>query len=92
MKDRIQILSEVEYLTRADIRVMLNCSRRVADRVFQEADRIDREELKFRAEPSRVRKESVEKASGKSCIKMLKQLKSADARQSNPQKPSDGLL
>ncbi len=84
MKTRIQILAECEYLTRTDVMVMLNCSRRTAVRIFQEADRIDREELKFRAEPSRVRKESVEKASGKSCIKMLKQLKSAEARESDP--------
>ena len=91
MKTRIQILAECEYLTRTDVMVMLNCSRRTAVRIFQEADRIDREELKFRAEPSRVRKETVERVTGKKCKDMLDRIKKAGARQDNPQKPSDGF-
>lgn len=78
MKERIQILSSESYLTRSDIMVMLPCSRPTASRIFAEADRIDRTELKFRAYPSKVRKTSVEKAAGVSCIKILKELKNAD--------------
>ena len=79
MKDRIQILSFDEYLTREGIRIGWQMSRRAAERTFAEADRIDREELKFRAEPSRVRKETVERVTGKKCKDMLDRIKKADA-------------
>ena len=79
MRDRIQILSSDEYLTREGIRIGWQMSRRSAERTFAEADRIDREELKFRSEPSRVRKETVERITGKKCKDMLDRIKKADA-------------
>lgn len=79
MKDRIQILASETYLNRSDIKVMIQCSRSVANRIYAEADRIDSEELKFRAYTTKVRKVSVEKAAGVSCVKILKELKNAAA-------------
>lgn len=78
MSDRIEILASKTYLTRTDIAVMLNVSRSVANRIFAEADRID-SQMEFRAYPTRVRKSSVEKASGTSCLKILKELKNAES-------------
>ena len=81
MKDRIQILGRDEYLTRSDIAIGWKMSRRAAERTFTEADRIDRQELKFRSEPSRVRKETVERITGKKCKDTLERIKKADSPQ-----------
>jgi hypothetical protein len=78
MKSRIEILSSATYLNRSEISIMLQCSRQVANRIYAEADRIDNEELKLRAYPSKVRKASVEQVAGVSCLKLLKELKNAE--------------
>lgn len=78
MKSQIEVLSQV-FLNRSDIALMLGCSRRVANRIYAEADRIDNEELKFRAYITKVRKSSVEKAAGIKCSDIINALKKADA-------------
>lgn len=84
MKSQIEVLTQV-YLNRSDIAVMLGCSRQVASRIYAEADRIDNEELKFRAYVTKVRKTSVERAAGIKCSDIINTLKKADALPSNPQ-------
>ena len=84
MKDRIQILASEQYLTRSDIMVMLQVSRQVANRIFAEAERREKESHQFRAEPSKVLKTTVEDVSGTKCTKILSELKKADALPSNP--------
>lgn len=77
-KDLIRIVTTERFLNRSDIATMLGCSRAVANRIYAEADRIDNEELHFRAYPTKVRKTSVEKASGVKCSTIIKELKNAE--------------
>ena len=83
-KSLIQIATVERFLTRTDIMTLLNCSRAVAARIFAEADRIDNEELHFRAYPTKVRKTSVEKAAGVKCSTIIKELKSAEGISNHP--------
>ena len=78
-KDLIQIATVEMFLNRTDIQTLCGCSRRVANRIYAEADRIDNEELKFRAYITKVRKSSVEKAAGIKCSDIVNALKKADA-------------
>lgn len=78
MKSQIEVLSQI-YLNRSDIALMLGCSRQVANRIYAEADRIDSEELKFRAYTTKVRRLSVEKAAGISSAEIINTLKKADS-------------
>ena len=77
-KSRLEILYQV-FLNKSDIATLLQISRPVADRIYNEADRIHRIELKFRAYPNKVRINSVLKASGTNWNLLLKQIKNADA-------------
>ena len=81
--ERKQILSKT-YLSRKDIKLLFDISRQVAERIYNQADQIDAQML-FRAYPNKVRMESVLTVTEKSFDLLQKQIKNADARQSNPQ-------
>ena len=66
------------YLSRTDIKVLLNVSRRVAENIFLQADMLDNE-MEFRVYPTKVRMQSVLKVTNISWNLLQKQIKNADA-------------
>lgn len=66
------------YLSRTDIKVLLNVSRRVAENIFLQADMLDNE-TDFRVYPTKVRMQSVLKVTNISWNLLQKQIKNADA-------------
>lgn len=72
MKTRQQIASQL-YLTKTDIQRLLGVSQYKARRIYDLADGIDTEELKYRIEPTKVRISSVSKATGISLNLIKKQ-------------------
>lgn len=72
IKTRQQIASQL-YLTKTDIQRLLGVSQYKARRIYDLADGIDAEELKYRIEPTKVRISSVSKATGISLNLIKKQ-------------------
>lgn len=72
VKTRQQIASQL-YLTKTDIQRLLGVSQYKARRIYDLADEIDAEELKYRIEPTKVRISSVSKATGISLNLIKKQ-------------------
>lgn len=52
------------YLNTTDIAVLIGCNWRNAKRLFDEANKVDDEELSFRVEPLKVRMQTVLKLAG----------------------------
>lgn len=71
-KTRQQIANQL-YLTKTDIQRLLGVSQYKARRIYDLADEIDAEELKYRIEPTKVRISSVSKATGISLNLIKKQ-------------------
>ena len=71
-KTRQQIANQL-YLTKTDIQRLLGVSQYKARRIYDLADGIDAEELKYRIEPTKVRISSVSKATGISLNLIKKQ-------------------
>lgn len=71
-KTRQQIASQL-YLTKTDIQRLLGVSQYKARRIYDLADGIDTEELKYRVEPAKVRLTSVSKVTGLSLNLIKKQ-------------------
>ena len=71
-KTRQQIASQL-YLTKTDIQRLLGVSQYKARQIYDLADEIDAEELKYRIEPTKVRISSVSKATGISLNLIKKQ-------------------
>lgn len=72
IKTRQQIASQL-YLTKTDIQRLLGVSQYKARRIYDLANNIDAEELKYRIEPTKVRISSVSKATGISLNLIKKQ-------------------
>lgn len=72
IKTRQQIASQL-YLTKTDIQRLLGVSQYKARRIYDLANEIDAEELKYRIEPTKVRISSVSKATGISLNLIKKQ-------------------
>ena len=66
------------YLNRKQIKILFHVSRDTADRIYNQADKID-SQMRFRCEPNKVRMESVLKVQEKSWDLLQKQIKNADA-------------
>ncbi|WP_102341274.1 hypothetical protein [Galactobacillus timonensis] len=71
-KTRQQIANQL-YLTKTDIQRLLGVSQYKARRIYDLADGIDTEELKYRVEPTKVRLTSVSKVTGLSLNLIKKQ-------------------
>lgn len=71
-KTRQQIANQL-YLTKTDIQRLLGVSQYKARRIYDLADEIDAEELKYRIEPTKVRISSISKATGISLNLIKKQ-------------------
>lgn len=71
-KTRQQIANQL-YLTKTDIQRLLSVSQYKARRIYDLADGIDAEELKYRIEPTKVRITSISKVTGISVNLMKKQ-------------------
>ena len=71
-KTRQQIANQL-YLTKTDIQRLLGVSQYKARRIYDLANNIDTEELKYRIEPTKVRISSVSKATGISLNLIKKQ-------------------
>ena len=71
-KTRQQIANQL-YLTKTDIQRLLGVSQYKARRIYDLADEIDAEELKYRIEPTKVRLTSVSKVTGLSLNLIKKQ-------------------
>ena len=79
-KTREEILAQ-PYLTKADIKKLLQVSQGKAVRIYGFAESIDKEFFKeFRIEPTKVRITSVCKVTGISLNTLQKQIKSASSR------------
>lgn len=79
-KTREEILAQ-PYLTKADIKKLLQVSQGKAVRIYGFAETIDNEFFKeFRIEPTKVRITSVCKVAGISLNTLQKQIKSASSR------------
>ena len=72
VKTRQQIANQL-YLTKTDIQRLLGVSQYKARRIYDLADGIDAEELKYRIEPTKVRITSISKVTGISVNLMKKQ-------------------
>ena len=72
VKTRQQIANQL-YLTKTDIQRLLGVSQYKARRIYDLADGIDKDELKYRIEPTKVRISSVSKATGISLNLIKKQ-------------------
>ena len=80
-KTREEILAQ-PYLTKADIKKLLQVSQGKAVRIYGFAESIDKEFFKeFRIEPTKVRITSVCKVTGISLNTLQKQIKSATSNQ-----------
>lgn len=75
MKTRIEVFQQT-YVNRHDIAILLNVSRATANRTYSIADMIDTDELKYRTEPNKVRRSTVQKIHGVSDSELLRQIKS----------------
>lgn len=71
-KTRQQIASQL-YLTKTDIQRLLGVSQYKARRIYDLANQIDAEDLKYRVEPTKVRITSISKVTGISVNLMKKQ-------------------
>jgi hypothetical protein len=71
-KTRQQIASQL-YLTKTDIQRLLGVSQQKAVRIYDLANQIDAEDLKYRVEPTKVRITSISKVTGISVNLMKKQ-------------------
>lgn len=71
-KTRQQIANQL-YLTKTDIQRLLGVSQYKARRIYDLADGIDTEELKYRVEPTKVRLTSISKVTGLSLNLIKKQ-------------------
>ena len=71
-KTRQQIANQL-YLTKADIQRLLGVSQQKAVRIYDLANQIDAEDLKYRVEPTKVRITSISKVTGISVNLMKKQ-------------------
>lgn len=71
-KTRQQIANQF-YLTKTDIQRLLGVSQYKARQIYDLADGIDTEELKYRVEPTKVRITSISKVTGISVNLMKKQ-------------------
>ena len=72
VKTRQQIANQL-YLTKTDIQRLLGVSQYKARRIYDLADGIDAEELKYRIEPTKVRITSISKVTGISVNLLKKQ-------------------
>lgn len=72
IKTRQQIATQL-YLTKTDIQRLLGVSQYKARRIYDLADGIDAEELKYRIEPTKVRITSISKVTGISVNLIKKQ-------------------
>lgn len=80
-KSREEILTQI-YLTKTDIKRLLQISYGSSVRVYKAAEKLDIEQLReFRIEPTKVRITSVCKVTGISFNMLEKQIKSASSRQ-----------
>ena len=77
-KTRQQIANQL-YLTKTDIQRLLGVSQYKARRIYDLANSIDTEELKYRIEPTKVRISSVSKATGISLNLIKKQAEEEQA-------------
>ena len=71
-KTRQQIANQ-RYLTKTDIQRLLGVSQQKAVRIYDLANQIDTEDLKYRVEPTKVRITSISKVTGISVNLMKKQ-------------------
>ena len=71
-KTRQQIANQF-YLTKTDIQRLLGVSQYKARQIYELADGIDKDELKYRVEPTKVRLTSVSKVTGLSLNLIKKQ-------------------
>lgn len=71
-KTRQQIANQL-YLTKTDIQRLLCVSQQKAVRIYDLANQIDAEDLKYRIEPTKVRITSISKVTGISVNLMKKQ-------------------
>ena len=71
-KTRQQIANQL-YLTKTDIQRLLCVSQQKAVRIYELANQIDAEDLKYRIEPTKVRITSISKVTGISVNLMKKQ-------------------
>ena len=71
-KTRQQIANQL-YLTKTDIQRLLGVSQQKAVRIYDLANQIDAEDLKYRVEPTKVRITSISKVTGISVNLMKKQ-------------------
>lgn len=71
-KTRQQIANQL-YLTKTDIQRLLGVSQQKAVRIYELANQIDAEDLKYRVEPTKVRITSISKVTGISVNLMKKQ-------------------
>lgn len=71
-KTRQQIANQL-YLTKSDIQRLLGVSQQKAVRIYDLANQIDAEDLKYRVEPTKVRITSISKVPGISVNLMKKQ-------------------
>lgn len=72
IKTRQQIANQL-YLTKTDIQRLLGVSQYKARQIYDLADGIDKDELKYRIEPTKVRLTSVSKVTGLSLNLIKKQ-------------------
>lgn len=75
-KTRAEVLQQT-YLTRSDVKKLLDVSYPIAVKGFNQAMEIDRAEMEFRIWETRVRLTSVLRAFGVSYGQLEKQIKSA---------------
>lgn len=71
-RTRQQIANQL-YLTKTDIQRLLGVSQQKAVRIYDLANQIDAEDLKYRVEPTKVRITSISKVTGISVNLMKKQ-------------------
>lgn len=71
-KTRQQIANQL-YLTKTGIQRLLGVSQQKAVRIYELANQIDAEDLKYRVEPTKVRITSISKVTGISVNLMKKQ-------------------
>lgn len=71
-KTRQQIANQL-YLTKTDIQRLLGVSQQKAVKIYDLANQIDAEDLKYRVEPTKVRITSISKVTGISVNLMKKQ-------------------
>lgn len=74
---RSELLSK-SFLKKSQIRVLLGCTTKEAEKIYQVADRIDGEELKDRRISQYPRLKSVLKASGTDYSLLTRQIKNAE--------------